>query len=53
MCLWKLLADCVHFVAKLPEKFSFLKVSQSFISTGSSDQTVMLEQTELFDLAVK
>ncbi|XP_066249141.1 superkiller complex protein 3 isoform X2 [Euwallacea similis] len=52
-CLWKLLANSVHLVANLPEKYFFMKISFSFISATKSDESVLLEQEELFEIAIK
>ncbi|XP_066150901.1 tetratricopeptide repeat protein 37 isoform X2 [Euwallacea fornicatus] len=52
-CLWKLLANSVHLVANLPEKYFFMKISRSFIDATKSDESVLLEQEELFEMAIK
>ncbi|KAH1001196.1 hypothetical protein HUJ04_013439 [Dendroctonus ponderosae] len=51
-CLWKLLADCVMFVAQLPEKYSCLKLPH-LPASGSPQKSAILEQTELFEWATK
>ncbi|KAL1501937.1 hypothetical protein ABEB36_007164 [Hypothenemus hampei] len=51
-CLWKIFADCVRFTAKLPEKYSLLKISAVFLGSDS-DNVVFVEQDELFNLMQK
>ncbi|XP_050293501.1 tetratricopeptide repeat protein 37 isoform X2 [Anthonomus grandis grandis] len=52
-CLWKLLADSILLVAKLPEKYSFLRISRSLLTPDLSTGDVILEQEELFEFVVK
>lgn len=52
-CVWKILADCCHFAAKLPEKYCYVYVISSLITTESKNNLAIIHRMELFDLATR
>lgn len=52
-CLWKILADCCLFVARLPDKYSFLTLPKSLVEGKHAEGIVQLDKDNVFSFSVR
>lgn len=52
-CLWKLLGDATHLMAKMPQKYCYLQVPPAYVKLESEKETVEIQRSEMLQLSVR